>query len=75
MVFETICDFLVQQLNCDPSRITEKTVFFEDLEMAAEDLVELMLLMESEFSVDWTEADLDELKTVGELTTFVEKQI
>ena len=47
MVFETIREFLCEQLACDESRVTPDTVMLEDLEG---------------------------IRTVGDLTAFVENQ-
>ena len=38
-------------------------------------LEELMMMLEQEFGVEWTEEDLNRLETVADLTAFVEEQI
>lgn len=75
MVFETIRGFLTEQLGCDEKRITESTVILQDLEAEASDLADLMLMLEQEFGIEWTDDDLTELETVGQVTAFVEGQI
>ena len=75
LVFETIRTFLSQQLGYDEGRISMQTVILEDLEAEPSDLEELMLMLEQEFSIDWSEDDLKKLETVGDLTAFVEDQI
>ena len=75
LVFETIRDLLAEQLGCDEERISPSTVILEDLEAEPEDLAELMLSLEQEFGVEWTEEDLNRLETVADLTAFVEEQI
>ena len=75
MVFETIRDFLAQRLGCDEKRITAATVILEDLEAEVSDLADLMLVLEQEYGIEWTDDDLEELKTVGQMTAFVESQI
>ena len=50
MVFETIREFLCEQLACDESRVTPDTVMLEDLEMEPSDLGDLMLSLEQEFA-------------------------
>ena len=75
MVFETIRSFLAEQLGCDEKRITESTVILQDLEAEASDLADLMLMLEQEYSIEWTDEDLAELETVGQVTAFVESQI
>lgn len=75
MVFETIRSFLAQQLGCDESRIMAGTVILQDLEAEMSDVGELMLMLEQEFGIEWTDEDLTELETVGQVTAFVENQI
>ena len=75
MVFETIRAFLAQQLAYDEERITMSTVILEDLEAEPSDLTDLMLMLEQEFSIEWTDDDLKDIETVGDLTAFVENQI
>ncbi len=75
VVFETIRSFLVEQLGCDEKRITVSTVILQDLEAEASDLADLMLMLEQEYGIEWTDEDLAELETVGQVTAFVESQI
>ncbi len=75
MVFETIRALLAQQLAYDEERITLSTVILEDLEAEPSDLAELMLTLEQEFSIEWSDEDLKDIETVGDLTAFVENQI
>ena len=74
MVFETIREFLCEQQACDESRVTPDIVMLEDLEMAPSDLGDLMLSLEQEFGIEWTDDDLQGIRTVGDLTAFVENQ-
>ena len=75
MVFETIRAFLAEQMACDETRISMSTVILEDLEVEPSDLEELMLMLEQEFGVEWTDEDLNGIETVADLTAFVGNQI
>lgn len=75
MVFETIRSLLAEQLGCDEERITMQTVILEDLEAEREDLEELMLSLEQELAVSWSEDDLKTLTTVADVVAFAENQI
>lgn len=75
MVFETIRSLLAQQLDCEEERVTMQTVILEDLEAERADLEELMLSLEQELAITWSEDDLRDLATVGDLVTFIENQI
>ena len=75
MVFETIRSLLAELLGCDEERITMQTVILEDLEAERSDLEELMLSLEQEFAIDWSENDLNTLSTVADVVMFVENQV
>lgn len=72
LVFETIRSFLVQQLAVDEERIHPSTVILQDLEAEPSDLAELMLMLEQEFGIEWTDSDLKNIETVGDLISFIE---
>lgn len=75
MVFETIRSLLAEQLAYDEKRIRPSTVMLQDLEMEVSDLGDLMLSLEQEFGIEWTDDDLSAIQTVGDLTVFVENQL
>ncbi len=75
MVFETIRAYFVQQMAYDEDRIMPETVVLEDLEAEPADLGELMLMLEQEFAIEWTDDDLKALVTIGDITAFVENQL
>lgn len=75
MVFETIRSLLAELLGCDEERITMQTVILEDLEAERSDLEELMLSLEQEFAIDWSENDLNALSTAADVVMFVENQV
>ena len=74
-MFETIRSLLAEQLGCDEERITMQTVILEDLEAEREDLEELMLSLEQELAISWSEDDLKTLTTVADVVAFAENQI
>ena len=71
MVFETIRELLMEQLGCEEERVRPSTVILEDLEAEPEDLLSL----EQEFDISWSDNDLRTIRTVGDLTAFVENQL
>ena len=75
MVYETIRSLLAEQLGYEEERITMQTVILEDLEAEREDLEELMLSLEQELAITWSEDDLKDLTTIGDLVAFIENQI
>lgn len=75
MVFETIRSLLAEQLGYEESEITLRTSLADDLQTQETDLQEVLILLEQEYEIEWTEDDLRKIETVGELTAFVENQI
>lgn len=75
VVFETIRTLLADQLGYDESRISLRSSLSEDLEAELTDLQEIMILLEQEYEIEWTEEELLQLGTVADLVSFVENQI
>lgn len=74
LVFETIRTLLAEQLGYDESRISRRSSLSDDLEAELTDLQEIMILLEQEYEIEWTEEDLLRLNTVADLISFVESQ-
>lgn len=75
MAFETIREFLAEELAYDKARITLTTSLTEDLELELSELGDLMLMLEQEFGLEWTDDDLQSIATIGDLTTLVESRM
>lgn len=75
LVFETIRDFLAEELAYEPNRITPATALTEDLGLELSELGDLMLMLEQEFDLDWSDTDLQSISTIGDLMTLVEGQM
>jgi acyl carrier protein len=75
LVFEQIKALLAEHLGCDEDRITENTVILEDLEADSLDLVEFMMSLEEEYSIEVEDEDLERIKTVGDVVKYIEERI
>ncbi len=75
MVFEQIKAMLAEHLGCEEDRITESTVILEDLEADSLDLVEFMMSLEEEYSIEVGDDDLERLVTVGDVVKYIEERI
>lgn len=74
MVFKILRELLAEQAGYDEKRILPETSLRDDLQMELMDLEEVMILLEQEFPIEWTEDDLSSLETVDDLTVFIENQ-
>jgi acyl carrier protein len=61
----------VEVLSVEPSQVTEKARFKEDLEADSLDLVELVMALEENFDISVPEEDLEGVTTVGQAVDLV----
>ena len=66
---------IAQKLRLEESEITPEKNLFNDLGADSLDVVELLVLLESEFNVKFSEDDTSKIKTVGDLYAMIEKYI
>lgn len=74
MVFEKIQEILAAQFDVEADSITNDTDIQEDLNADSLDIVDLIMSIEDEFEVEVPDDAVDEVKTVGDLVKFIEKQ-
>ena len=61
------------KMKIDESEITEDKHLFNDLGADSLDFVELSMTLEREFNVKFSEEDMSNVKTVGDLYHLIEK--
>ncbi len=64
-----ICD----QLMVDPEEVTDESSFVEDLGADSLDTVELIMEFEDEFGIEISDEQAEQISTVGEAITYLEK--
>ena len=65
--------FIATKLNVSESEITPEKNLFNDLGADSLDVVELLMILEHEFNVKFSEDDTANVKTVGDLYDMIEK--
>ena len=70
-VLSAIQGVAVEVLSVEPSQVTEKARFKEDLEADSLDLVELVMALEEGFDISVPEEDLEGVLTVGQAVDLV----
>ena len=65
--------FIATKLNVSESEITPEKNFFNDLGADSLDVVELFMILEREFNVKFSEEELANVKTVGDVYALIEK--
>lgn len=73
MTFEKIRDLIVEQLDVDPSLITEETDFMKDLEADSLDAVEIILGVEDEYGIEIPDDIAENFTKVGDIVKYVEE--
>ena len=64
--FDRFKKCVVDVLSVEPEKVTMEAKFGDDLDADSLDLVELVMALEEEFSVEVPEEELDGIQTVGE---------
>ena len=71
-MLEIFAGIIRDQLNLDNVEITQETSFIDDLDADSLDLFEMVMAFEEHFGVDIPAEDLEQLKTVGDVMSYVE---
>ncbi|MBE6915869.1 MAG: acyl carrier protein [Ruminococcaceae bacterium] len=74
MVLEKLRELLAEQLSVDADSITTETDIIKDLGADSLDIVELMMTFEEEYGVEISDEDAFNLKTIGDIVTYIESK-
>jgi acyl carrier protein len=72
MIFERIKQMIIEELNVPEAKITLQARLAEDLGADSIDAVELIMNIEDEFSIQVSDEQAQNIKTVGDLVKYVE---
>ncbi len=72
MVFEKIKKMLADQLDADENEMTMETNIAKDLDADSLDVVELLMTIEDEFNVEIPDEEIESIKTIGDLTEYIQ---
>ncbi len=72
-IFEKVRDLIAERLDiADKDSITETSSITDDLGADSLDVVDLVMDIEDEFSVDIPEDEVENIKTVGDIVKYIE---
>lgn len=74
-ISETCCRLIAEVSCVELSRISGDSNLLTDLGMDSLDTVELAMAIEEEFDIMLSDADIEEVQSVGQMIDTVEKQI
>ncbi len=72
MVFEKIKMILADQLDVEEDDITTETDIQDDLGADSLDVVDMVMSIEDEFEIEVPDEDIENLRTVGALVSYIE---
>ena len=72
-VFSRIRDYLADQLEVEPEKITPDIV--NDLGADSLDVVDLVMTLEDEFDIEIPDEDIENFHTVGDVVNYLEERI
>ncbi len=76
MILEKLKELISEQMGIEADTITLESNFEEDLGVDSLDIVELSMALEEEFDIgEMGEEDLANIKTVGDLVSYLQKQL
>ncbi len=73
MVFERIRKILCDQLDLEEDNVTMESDIVEDLEADSLDVVDLMMTIEDDFSIEVPDEEIENFRTVGDVVRFIEE--
>ena len=72
-IFEKVKNLIADQLDvADKDGITEASSITDDLGADSLDVVDLVMALEDEFSVEIPEDEVENIKTVGDIVKYIE---
>ncbi len=72
MVLEKVKAILAEQFDVEEDKITADTDLQEDLGADSLDVVDLLMSIEDEFDVEVPDEEIENIKTVGSLVSYIE---
>lgn len=72
---DRVKDLIVNLLNVNKEKITEQSKFIEDLGADSLDAVEIVMAVEEEFGIEIPDDADEHIKTVGDITKYINERV
>ena len=72
MVFDKIKDIIVEQLDVEEDAVTMEASITDDLGADSLDVVDLVMSIEESFDVEIPDEEVENIKTVGDIVSYIE---
>ena len=73
MIFEKLKDIIAEQLSVEADEVSLEASIQDDLGADSLDVVDLITTIEDEFDISIPDEAVEEIKTVGDIVSYVEK--
>lgn len=74
-IFERVKARVVEQLGVAETAVTSEASFVDDLGADSLDIVELVMAIEEEFSIEIPDADAEKVSTVGDVVDYIKENV
>ena len=75
IMLEKVKEIVAESLNVEESTLSETTSFKEDLGADSLDLFEMVMALEEEFEVEIPTEDLENIKTIGDVESYLQNRL
>ena len=72
--FKRVVKVVCEELGVTENEVEESSVFTDDLGADSLDVVELVMALEEEFSIEIPDDDVANMKTVGNVVSYIEEK-
>ena len=72
---ERVRKIVIEHLDADPEKVTEKASFIDDLGADSLDNVELVMAFEEEFDIEIPDDAAEHIQTVGDAVKFIQERL
>lgn len=74
-VLERVTNIIVDRLGVEESKVTMDATFKDDLGADSLDVVELVMELEDEFGLQFSDEDSEKIVTVGDAVKYIESKL
>jgi acyl carrier protein len=74
-VFERVKKIIVDRLGVEESKVTMDATFRDDLGADSLDVIELVMELEDEFGMQFSDEDSEKIVTVGDAVKYIESRL
>ena len=74
-VFERIREYLADQLDVEPEKISLDSDIVEDFGADSLDVIDMITILSDEFGVEIPDEDIENFRTVGDVVAYVEERL